>query len=153
MALHLKEVRLDSRAKLAVVNHLMKYTKTHLFYAIIGILALLYASNILQRHLDVFVNYGSLPDEEPAPEVIIEEELIEKLKTPVSELELSVRSANCLREANIKTIYELVRRSEAEMLKYRNFGKKSLTEIGAILKDMNLGLGMKFDKETIKRLK
>ncbi|PJC45825.1 MAG: DNA-directed RNA polymerase subunit alpha [Candidatus Omnitrophica bacterium CG_4_9_14_0_2_um_filter_43_12] len=115
--------------------------------------ALLYASNILQRHLDVFVNYGSLPDEEPAPEVIIEEELIEKLKTPVSELELSVRSANCLREANIKTIYELVRRSEAEMLKYRNFGKKSLTEIGAILKDMNLGLGMKFDKETIKRLK
>jgi len=115
--------------------------------------ALLYASNILQRHLDVFVNYGKLPEEEPAQEVVVEEELIEKLKMPVSELELSVRSANCLREANIKTIFELVKRSEAEMLKYRNFGKKSLSEIGVILKDMNLSLGMKFDKETLKRLK
>jgi len=115
--------------------------------------ALLYASNILQRHLDVFVNYGRLPEEEAAPEVVVEEELIEKLKMPVAELELSVRSANCLREANIKTIFELVRRSEAEMLKYRNFGKKSLTEIGNILKDMNLTLGMKFDKEILKRLK
>ena len=115
--------------------------------------ALLYASNILQRHLDVFVNYGRLPEEEAAPEVVVEQELIEKLKTPVSELELSVRSANCLREANIKTIFDLVKRSEPEMLKYRNFGKKSLTEIGVILKDMNLTLGMKFDKEVLKRIK
>lgn len=115
--------------------------------------ALLYASNILQRHLDVFVNYGRLPEEELAPEVVIEEELIEKLKMPVSELELSVRSANCLREANIKTIFDLVKKTEQEMLKYRNFGKKSSTEISIILKDMNLSLGMKFDKEVLTRLK
>ncbi len=114
--------------------------------------ALLYASNILQRHLDVFVGYGRLPEEEAAPEVAIEDELIEKLKTPVSELELSVRSANCLREAHIKTIADLVRRSEAEMLKYRNFGKKSLSEIGVILKEMNLTLGMKLDKEVLKKI-
>lgn len=115
--------------------------------------ALLYASNILQRHLDIFVNYGKLPEEELPQEVTIEEELIEKLKMPVSELELSVRSANCLREAHIKTIAELVKKSESEMLKYRNFGKKSLSEIGNILKEMGLSLGMKLDKEIIKRLK
>lgn len=115
--------------------------------------ALLYASNILQRHLDIFVNYGRLPEEEAAPEAAVEEELIEKLKMPVSELELSVRSANCLREANIKMIFDLVKKSEAEMLKYRNFGKKSLTEIAAMLKDMDLSFGMKFDKEVLKRLK
>lgn len=114
---------------------------------------LLYGSHILQRHLDVFVNFGKLPEEEPVQEVTVEEELIEKLKMPVTELELSVRSSNCLREAHIKTIADLVRRSESEMLKYRNFGKKSLSEINNILKGMNLSLGMKFDKDTIDRLK
>ena len=72
---------------------------------------------------------------------------------PVSELELSVRSSNCLREAKIKTIAELVSKSESEMLKYRNFGKKSLSEIGLILKDMELSLGMKLDKELLKLAK
>lgn len=115
--------------------------------------ALLYASNILQRHLDIFVNYGKLPEEEPAQEVTIEEEMIEKLKMPVSELELSVRSANCLREAHIRIIADLVKKTESEMLKYRNFGKKSLSEINNILKDMSLSLGMKLDKEILKRLK
>ena len=114
---------------------------------------LLYASNILQRHLDVFVGYGRLPEEEPVQEVTIEEELIEKLKMPVSELELSVRSSNCLREAHIKTIADLVKKAEPEMLKYRNFGKKSLSEINNILKDMGLSLGMKLDKEIFKRIK
>ena len=114
--------------------------------------ALLYASNILQRHLDVFVGYGKLPEEEVTQEVVIEDELIEKLKMPVSELELSVRSANCLREAHIKTIADMVKKTEAEMLKYRNFGKKSLTEIGVILKEMGLTLGMKLDKEVLKKL-
>jgi len=104
--------------------------------------ALLYASNILQRHLDLFVSYGSLPEEaeeeEPAH---VDEELQEKLKTPISELELSVRSANCLREAKIHTIGELVEKSPQELLKYRNFGKKSLAEIEDLLKGMGLSLG------------
>ncbi len=104
--------------------------------------ALLYASNILQRHLDLFVNYGSLPDEpEEEQPVAVNEELQEKLKTPISELELSVRSANCLREAKIMTIGELVDKSPAELLKYRNFGKKSLAEIEELLKGMGLSLG------------
>jgi len=110
--------------------------------------ALLYASNILQRHLDIFVGFGKLPEEEEMPEETEEErQLKDKLKIPISELELSVRSSNCLREARIKTIGDLVRRSELEMLKYRNFGKKSLAEINKILVGMGLGLGMKFDEK------
>ncbi len=105
--------------------------------------ALLYASNILQRHLDLFVNYGSLP-EEPEEEQTspLSQELAEKLQTPISELELSVRSANCLREAKIFTIGELVEKTSQELLKYRNFGKKSLAEIDELLKSMGLQLGM-----------
>ncbi len=105
--------------------------------------SLLYASNILQRHLDIFVNYGSLPEEpEEEQPVAVSEELQEKLKTPISELELSVRSANCLREAKIHTIGELVEKTPQELLKYRNFGKKSLAEIDELLKGMGLALGM-----------
>jgi len=106
-------------------------------------LALLYSSNILQRHLDLFVNYGSLP-EEPEEEQVptIDEELQEKLKTRIGELELSVRSANCLREAKIHTIGDLVQKSHQDLLKYRNFGKKSLAEIEELLKGMGLSLGM-----------
>jgi DNA-directed RNA polymerase subunit alpha len=105
--------------------------------------ALLYASNILQRHLDLFVNYGSLPEEpEEETTAAVSEELQEKLKTPIAELELSVRSANCLREAKISTIGELVQKSPQELLKYRNFGKKSLAEIDELLKGMGLALGM-----------
>ena len=74
----------------------------------------------------------------------------EKLKVPISELELSVRSSNCLREARIKTIGDLVRRSELEMLKYRNFGKKSLAEINKILVSMGLSLGMKLEESAKK---
>lgn len=109
--------------------------------------ALLYASNILQRHLDVFVGFGKLPEDIVEEEVSKEEkELHEKLNMPISELELSVRSCNCLKEARIKTIGDLVRKSEMEMLKYRNFGKKSLMEINKILTDMGLHLGMKIEK-------
>jgi len=104
--------------------------------------ALLYASNILQRHLDLFVNYGSLPEEpEDEVSVAVSEELQEKLRTPISELELSVRSANCLREAKINTIADLVEKTPQELLKYRNFGKKSLAEIDELLKGMGLELG------------
>ncbi len=115
--------------------------------------ALLYAANILQRHLDVFVSYGQLPEEEEEEEEISAEEQAqyEKLRLPISELELSVRSANCLKEANIKTIAELVKKSEAELLSFRNFGKKSLSEIGDLLKAMGLHLGMKIDSKKLKK--
>ena len=76
-----------------------------------------------------------------------EKELGTKLNMPITELELSVRSSNCLREARIKTIGDLVKKTEMEMLKYRNFGKKSLTEINKILQAMGLHLGMKAAKK------
>ena len=71
----------------------------------------------------------------------------EHLDRSVDELELSVRSYNCLKNADIKTIRELVQRSEMEMLKTKNFGRKSLNEIKEILSGMGLGLGMKFDEQ------
>lgn len=114
--------------------------------------ALLYGANILQRHLDVFVSYGQLPEEEEEDEEISVEEqaMYEKLRLPISELELSVRSANCLKDANIKTISELVRKTESELLTFRNFGKKSLSEISDLLKAMGLSLGMKVDVKKLK---
>ncbi len=115
--------------------------------------ALLYAANIMQRHLDVFVSYGQLPEEEEEEEEITAEEkaLYEKLRLPISELELSVRSSNCLKEANIKTIGDLVRKAEPELLGFRNFGKKSLTEINDLLKAMGLTLGMKIDAKKLRK--
>jgi len=116
--------------------------------------ALLYASNILQRHLDIFVNFGQLPDDiaEEEPEMTKEETAVyEKLRLPISELELSVRSSNCLREAGIKVIADLVRKSEDEMLSFKNFGKKSLTEIKELLMVMGLTLGMQVDSKKLKK--
>ncbi|MEW5895281.1 MAG: DNA-directed RNA polymerase subunit alpha [Candidatus Omnitrophota bacterium] len=115
--------------------------------------ALLYGANILQRHLDVFVSYGQLPEEEEEEEEISAEEeaMYEKLRLPISELELSVRSANCLKDAEIKTIADLVKYQESELLNFRNFGKKSLTEINELLKVMGLSLGMKVDPKKLKR--
>jgi len=116
--------------------------------------ALLYASNILQRHLDIFVNFGQLPEEieEEGVEMTREETVLyEKLRLPISELELSVRSSNCLREANIKIIADLVKRSEDEMLGFKNFGKKSLTEIKELLAGMGLTLGMPIDPKKLKK--
>lgn len=114
--------------------------------------ALLYASNILQRHMDVFVNYGALPEEPeeaPAPQ---DDDMYAKLHTPVAELELSVRSANCLREAKITTLADLVQKNDAEMLKCRNFGKKSLQEIKEVLERMGLTLGMSIDPDRLKQV-
>jgi DNA-directed RNA polymerase subunit alpha len=114
--------------------------------------ALLYASNILQRHLDIFVNFGQLPEEEEEEFTEqVDTELLTKLGMPITELELSVRSSNCLKEANIKTIGELVKHTEQNLLKYRNFGKKSLSEIQAILKEMGLSLGMGAKAESKER--
>lgn len=116
--------------------------------------ALLYASNILQRHLDIFVNFGQLPEDAEEEELEMSKEevvLYEKLRLPISELELSVRSSNCLREANIKVIADLVKKTEDEMLSFKNFGKKSLTEIKELLAGMGLTLGMQVDSKKLKK--
>ena len=111
--------------------------------------ALCYSANIFQRHLDLFAKFGEFPEEEDEVEEEKsqqEKELLEKLNKSVSELELSVRSANCLREAKIQTLGDMVKKSEGDMLKYRNFGKKSLTEIKEILDTMGLYFGMKVEE-------
>ncbi|MFQ5680707.1 MAG: DNA-directed RNA polymerase subunit alpha [Candidatus Omnitrophota bacterium] len=116
--------------------------------------ALLYASNILQRHLDVFVNFGQLPEEDDDEEEFMtseESELYDKLRLSVSEVEFSVRSANCLKDANIKTIGELVRKTESSLMELRNFGKKSLAEIKELLAGMGLSLGMDVDISRIRK--
>ena len=109
----------------------------------------LYAANILQRHLDVFMEIGKLPDEieEEDEEEKDKEALKKKLNEPITNLELSVRSSNCLSDAKIRTIGDLVRKKETEMLKYKNFGKKSLTEINKILQDRGLQLGIDLNEE------
>jgi DNA-directed RNA polymerase subunit alpha len=109
-------------------------------------MAISHASKILKDHYLVFMAF----DEEPEEERILEtdEETLrirELLKMPVDELELSVRSANCLRAANIKSIGDLVQKSESEMLKYRNFGRKSLSELADILHEMGLHFGMEIE--------
>jgi DNA-directed RNA polymerase subunit alpha len=107
--------------------------------------AVAYAAKIIKEQLTVFVNFDEA--EEPMPVEAPKEEakLNENLFRSVDELELSVRSANCLQQANIKTIGDLVQRTEAEMLKTKNFGRKSLKEIKEILAEMGLSLGMKLE--------
>jgi len=115
--------------------------------------ALLTAAHILQKHLEIFTAFGELPAEEGSEEEqALSPDALDKLRMPVTELELSVRSANCLREAKIKTIADMVQKSEGEMLKYRNFGKKSLTEINEILQGMGLSFGMKLDRRTLEQV-
>ncbi len=115
--------------------------------------ALLTEAHIFQKHLEVFTVFGEVPSQEAEEEEeILSPEVVEKLRMPVSELELSVRAGNCLREAKIKTIADLVQRSEPEMLKFRNFGKKSLAEIQEILKTMGLSLGMKLDRRALEQV-
>ncbi len=110
--------------------------------------AVLQASAILRHHFDVFVNYDDTQvefDETPT-EVSQENSRLKKLLAmSVNEIELSVRAANCLNNANITTVGQLAQKSEPEMLKYRNFGKKSLNEIKEKLVQLGLGLGMKFE--------
>jgi DNA-directed RNA polymerase subunit alpha len=107
------------------------------------------ASKLMKDHLTIFINIEE-EEEEPAemPAEMSEadrEEWWEKLNKSVDEMELSVRSYNCLKNANIRTIGELVQKTEAEMLKTKNFGRKSLNEIKEILGSMGLSLGMKLD--------
>lgn len=107
--------------------------------------ALAFAAKILKEQLSVFINFEE--GEEPSEDEYSEEEpaFNEHLFRSVDELELSVRSANCLKNADIRYIGELVQKSEGEMLKTKNFGRKSLNEIKEILGEMGLSLGMKLD--------
>ena len=107
--------------------------------------ALAYAARILQDQLAIFVPFEEEPKRAETAEPTIEGELNDNLFRPVDELELSVRSANCLQNADIKFIGELVQRSEPEMLKTKNFGRKSLNEIREILHEMGLGFGMRLE--------
>jgi DNA-directed RNA polymerase subunit alpha len=103
------------------------------------------AAKLVKDHMQIFIQFEEKPEPvEEAPEVRTDAAL-EHLNKSVDELELSVRSYNCLKNANIRTIGELVTKSEAEMLKTKNFGRKSLNEIKEILSSMGLALGMRLD--------
>ena len=111
-----------------------------------------HAAAILKHHLDVFdkVSDESVEFESEQVEVSEEQNKLRKLlNMSVNEIELSVRAANCLNNANITTVGELAMKSEQEMLKYRNFGKKSLNEIKAKLEQLGLSLGMKIDERLL----
>ena len=103
--------------------------------------SLAYAAKIIKEHMDVFINFDESRIKDEPEEEVEDEPLNENLYRSVSELELSVRSINCLQNAKIETIGDLVRKSEQEMLKTKNFGRKSLNEIKVILTDMGLSLG------------
>jgi len=109
--------------------------------------ALTFSGKIMKDHIQLFINFDVEPEEEETNEIDEEIFRIKKLlKMSVDELELSVRSHNCLKAANIKNIGDLVRRDESEMLRFRNFGRKSLTEINKILEERGLHFGMNIDK-------
>ena len=114
--------------------------------------AVAHAAKIVKDHMQIFINF----DEEPEP---VQPEVDKKkqkvfasLSKSVEELELSVRSYNCLKNANIQTIAELVQKTDGEMLRTRNFGRKSLNEIKEILDDMGLHLGIKLEEDALKQI-
>src|SRR6059036_535895 len=106
------------------------------------------AAKLIKDHMSIFINFEELPsaDKEELSEEA--ERLNENLNRSVDELDLSVRSYNCLKNANIRTIGDLVQKTEPEMLKTKNFGRKSLSEIKELLAEMGLSLGMKLDDKT-----
>ena len=114
--------------------------------------AVAHAAKIVKDHMQIFINF----DEEPEPvQPQVDEKkqkMLANMAKCVEELELSVRSYNCLKNANIQTTAELVQKTDGEMLKTRNFGRKSLNEIKEILEDMGLHLGMKVDEEDLKQI-
>jgi len=113
------------------------------------------AARILADHFEVLIDFPQAvpPEEEAVPVSAPRLELNENLFRNVEELELSVRASNCLKTANIRTIADLVQRSEMELLKTKNFGKKSLNEIKTILGEMGLALGMRLDPEELEHLR
>lgn len=115
------------------------------------------AAAVLRRHLDVFVDYtleDAIDVDDSEKKGADDRERLRKLlNMSVNEIELSVRAANCLNNANLATVGELVRKTEADMLKYRNFGKKSLNEIKDKLKELGLCLGYRFDEDLLESKK
>jgi DNA-directed RNA polymerase subunit alpha len=114
-------------------------------------MALVEAAKILRKHINPFVQYFELGEktvteqvvtEEEVVETGVDEELAEKLKMPVQELELSVRASNCLESVKVETVGQLVAMTEADLLKVRSFGKTSLREVKRKLADIGLSLGM-----------
>jgi DNA-directed RNA polymerase subunit alpha len=112
-------------------------------------MALVEAAKILRKHINPFIQYFELGEEtileritEEVPEEAVDEELVQKLSTPVQELELSVRASNCLESAKVETVGQLVKMTEADLLKIRSFGKTSLQEVKRKLADIGLTLGM-----------
>ena len=109
--------------------------------------AIAYAAKIIKEQMTLFINFDE--QKEPLPDAKIEERELpqfnDNLYRSVEELELSVRSANCLKNADINKIYQLVSKTEPEMLKTKNFGRKSLNEIKEVLTEMGLSLGMKLE--------
>jgi DNA-directed RNA polymerase subunit alpha len=113
-----------------------------------------FSAKLLKDQLQMFINFDEAPIDAQEIEVNEEQErLVELLSRNVEELELSVRSANCLKSGHIKTLFDLVTKNEQEMLKFRNFGRKSLNEIGEILEGMELTFGMSFDPEIADRVR
>ena len=108
------------------------------------------AAKILKDHMAIFINFEEAPEEEIDFPTSEDERLLDQMSRSVDELELSVRSYNCLKNAGIKTIGDLVTKTEAEMLKTKNFGRKSLNEIKDILSEMSLSLGMEIDFKKMK---
>jgi DNA-directed RNA polymerase subunit alpha len=110
--------------------------------------AVAYASKILKEQLSIFINFDE--ELEPEPQIAVEDtqknNFNDNLYRNVDELELSVRSANCLKNADILKIYQLVQKTEPEMLKTKNFGRKSLNEIKEVLSEMGLSLGMQLEE-------
>jgi len=116
------------------------------------------AARILEDQFDLLTDFPQSSPPEPeggeaGVEIAPRVELNEHLFRNVDELELSVRASNCLKTASIRTIADLVQKSESELLKTKNFGKKSLNEIKTILGEMGLSLGMRLDPEELERLR
>ena len=114
--------------------------------------AVAHAAKIVKDHMQIFINFDEEPEAvQPQVDEKKQKVLVNMAKC-VEELELSVRSYNCLKNANIQTISELIQNTDCEMLKTRNFGRKSLNEIKEILEEMGLHLGMKIDEEDLKQI-
>lgn len=105
------------------------------------------AAKLVKDHMAIFINFEDLPEASEEPTERVAGHMNEVLSRSVEELELSVRSYNCLKNANIQTIGDLVQKTEGEMLRTKNFGRKSLNEIKEILGGLGLGFGMKFDSQ------
>jgi DNA-directed RNA polymerase subunit alpha len=114
--------------------------------------AVAHAAKIVKDHMQVFINFDEEPEQVQPQVDEKKQKMITNLSKSVEELELSVRSYNCLKNANIQTISELVQKGDGEMLKTRNFGRKSLNEIKEILEEMGLHLGMKLEEDDIKQI-